>query len=225
MTEAQIATVKKALLEIEQERVTKFKTLSEPEPTYSEKYNKAISRLLKDQREKESSSLHLTYRQRIALLIATVLLTALTITACAKAEAIKEFVVEIIDHYVRLTSPSETILFVPCEMTYIPEGYNLESELIVDETFITKIWKNDKNKVEYVQALTNTSHTIDKDYRIIFIDDQEIYLTQSEYSYTLVWINDYGSFNLICSTSIPWEEVEAIFRSITPIEEAPTDSE
>ena len=225
MTEAQIATVKKALLEIEQERVTKFKTLSKPEPTYSEKYNTTISRLLKDQREKESSSLHLTYRQRIALLIATVIITALTVTACANAEAIKEFVVEIIDHYVSLTSPSETILFVPCEMTYIPEGYNLEEELIVEDVFITKTWKNAESQITYDQAPTNTSAVIDKDYRIIFIDDQKIYLTQSEYSYTLVWINDYGSFNLICSTSIPWEEVETMFRNIRPIEQTPADSE
>ena len=220
MTEAQIAIVKKALLEIEQERQKNIDSLNKVEPNYSEKYNKAISRLLKDQREKESSSLHLTYRQRIALLIATVLLTALTITACANDEAIKEFVVEIIDHYARLTSPSETILFVPCEMTYIPEGYNLEEELIVEDVFITKTWKNGKSQITYDQGSTNASISIDKDYRIIYIDEQKIYLTQSEYSYTLVWINDYGSFNLICSTSIPWEEIETMFRSITPIEEA-----
>ena len=152
------------------------------------------------------------------MLIATVLLTALTITACANAEAIKEFVVEIIDHYVRLTTPPHTILFVPCEVTYIPDGYNLTDEIVVDGFYIEKTWKNGKNKIEYVQNTTNASHTIDKDYRIIFIDDQEIYLTQSEYSYTLVWINDYGSFNLICSTSIPWEEIEKIYDSITPIE-------
>jgi hypothetical protein len=225
MTEAQIAIVKKALLEIEQERQKNIDSLNKVEPNYSEKYNKAISRLLKDQREKESSALHLTYRQRIALLIATVLLTALTITACANDEAIKEFVVEIIDHYARLTTPPQTVLFVPCEVTYVPEGYNLEEELIVEDVFITKTWKNAESQITYDQAPTNTSISIDKDYRIIFIDDQEIYLTQSEYSYTLVWINDYGSFNLICSTSIPWEEVEAIFRSITPIEEAPADPE
>lgn len=225
MTEAQIAIVKKALLEIEQERQKNIDSLNKVEPNYSEKYNKAISRLLKDQREKESSSLNLTYRQRIALLIATVLLTALTITACANAEAIKEFVVEIIDHYARLTTPPQTVLFVPCEVTYIPEGYNFEDELIIEDAFINKTWKNGINKIEYVQLTTNANHTIDKDYRIIYIDEQEIYLTQSEYSYTLVWINDYGSFNLICSTSIPWEEVEAIFRSITPIEEAPADPE
>ena len=225
MTEAQIATVKKALLEVEQERVTKFKTLSEPEPTYSEKYNKAISRLLKDQREKESSSLHLTYRQRIALLIATVLLTALTITACANAEAIKEFVVEIIDHYARLTSPAETTLFVPCEVTYVPEGYNLTGEIVVDDFYIEKTWKNGDKTIIYSQSTTNASHTIDKDYVIIYIDEQEIYLTQSEYSYCLTWVNDFGIFGFTCSKPIPWEEVEAIFRSITPIEQTPADSE
>ena len=225
MTEAQIATVKKALLEIEQERVTKFKTLSEPEPTYSEKYNKAISRLLKDQREKESSSLNLTYRQRIALLIATVLLTALTITACANAEAIKEFVVEIIDHYARLTSPAETTLFVPCEVAYIPAGYDLTGEIVVDDFYIEKTWENGEKTISYSQSTTNASITIDKDYEIIYIDDQEIYLTQSEYSYCLTWVNDCGIFDITCSKPIPWEEVEAIFRSITPIEEAPTDSE
>ena len=218
MTEAQIAIVKKALLEIEQERQKNIDSLNKVEPNYSEKYNTTISRLLKDQREKESSSLNLTYRQRIALLIATILITTLAVTACANAEAIKEFVVEFIDHYARLTSPSETILFVPCEMTYIPEGYNFEEELIVEDAFIKKTWKNGKNKIEYVQLTTNASHTIDKDYRIIYIDEQEIYLTQSEYSYTLLWINDYGSFNLICSTSIPWEEIEKIYDSITPIE-------
>ena len=224
MTEAQIAIVKKALIEIEQERQKNIDSLNKVEPNYSEKYNKAISRLLKDQREKESSSLHLNYRQRIALLIATVLLTALTITACANAEAIKEFVVEIIDHYARLTSPSATILFVPCEVAYIPEGYNLTGEIVVDDFYIEKTWENGEKTISYSQSTTNASITIDKDYEIIYVDDQEIYLTQSEYSYCLTWVNDFGIFDITCSASIPWKEVEAMFRSIQPLE-SPADSE
>ena len=45
------------------------------------------------------------------------------------------------------------------------------------------------------------------------------YLTQSEYSYCLTWVNDFGIFDILCSKSIPWEEVEAIFRSITLTED------
>ncbi len=225
MTKSQLQVIKKALLEVEKERLGNFGSGEKTEHVYSAEYEKNIARLIKDQSEKESSSLHLTYRQRIALLIATVLLTALTITACANAEAIKEFVVEIIDHYARLTTPPQTVRFVPCEVTYVPEGYNLTGEIVVDDFYIEKTWKNGEKTIIYSQSSTNANHTIDKDYEIIYIDDQEIYLTQSEYSYCLTWVNDLGIFDIICSKPISWEEVEAIFRSITPIEEAPTDPE
>jgi hypothetical protein len=225
MTEAQIAIVKKALLEIEQERQKNIDSLNKVEPNYSEKYNKAISRLLKDQREKESSSLHLTYRQRIALLIATVLLTALTITACANAEAIKEFVVETIEHFVRLTIPTQENKFTLCEATYIPRGYHLESETFVEKTTSRKYFSNGTYRLTYIQNSTTANFIIDKEYEIIYIDDQKIYQTYNAGTYSLVWVNDFGIFNITYHESISWEEIETMFRSITPIEEAPADPE
>ena len=94
-----------------------------------------------------------------------------------------------------------------------------------DDFYIEKTWENGEKTISYSQSTTNASIIIDKDYEIIYIDDQEIYLTQSEYSYCLTWANDFGIFGFTCSKPIPWEEVEAIFRSITPIEETPADPE
>lgn len=220
MTEAKVSTIKKALLEIEQERLKKFDSMNKVEPTYSEKYNDAIARLLKDQSERESSSLHLTYRQRIALLIATIVIAALTVTACANGEAIKNFVVEIIDNYARLTVPQQDIRFVPCQVTYIPEGYNLKNEIVVDDLYIEQTWKNGEKNISYIQSTTNASISIGQGYEIIYIDDQEIYMTQSEHSYCLTWVNDRGIFSITCSKPIPWEEVEAIFKSIQLVEDS-----
>lgn len=225
MTKTQLEIVKKAFLEVEREKVARFDSMNKVEHEYSEKYNSAIAKLIKDQREKESSSLHLTYRQRVALLIATIILTAITITACANAEAIKEFIVEIIDHYAKLTVTSQSPQFLACEVKYIPEGYYLDDELIVDDLFIEKTWTNGDKNISYSQSITSASHIIDKDYEIIYIEDQKIYKTHTANLYSLLWINDYGIFNIVYDESIPWEEIEMIYNSITPVESPSSSTE
>ena len=225
MTKTQLEIVKKAFLEVEREKVARFDSMNKVEHEYSEKYNSAIAKLIKDQREKESSSLHLTYRQRIALLIATIILTAITITACANAEAIKDFVVEIIDHYAGLKSSDSTVQFWPCEVKYIPEGYHLVEEIFVDGSFIKERWMNEECTITFVQNSSNTSYIIDKDYEIIYIEDQKIYKTHTANSYSLLWINDYGIFNIVYDESIPWEEIEMIYNSITPVESTSSSTE
>ena len=225
MTKTQLEIVKKALLEVEREKVARFDSMDKVEHEYSEKYNSAIAKLIKDQREKESSSLHLTYRQRIALLIATIILTAITITACANAEAIKDFVVEIIDHYAGLKSSDSTVQFWPCEVNYIPEGYHLVEEVFVDGSFIKERWMNEKCTIIFVQNSSNTSYIIDKDYEIIYIEGQKIYKTHKANSCSILWINDYGVFNIVYDESIPWEEIEMIYNSITPVESPSSSTE
>ena len=218
MTKTQLEIVKKALLEFEREKVARFDSMDKVEYEYSEKYNSAIAKLIKDQREKESSSLHLTYRQRIALLIATIILAAITITACANAEAIKDFVVEIIDHYASMKSSNPTAQFRLCEVNYIPEGFYIDNEVIVDDLFVEITWTNGDQKIIYGQSITTTSYIIDKDYEIIYIEGQKIYKTHKANSCSILWINDYGVFNIVYDESIPWEKIEMIYKSITPVE-------
>jgi hypothetical protein len=75
--------------------------------------------------------------------------------------------------------------------------------------------------VTCIQNSTTANFIIDKEYEIIYIDDQKIYLTYNAGTYSLVWVNDFGIFNITYHESISWEEIETMFRSITPIEEAP----
>lgn len=230
MTEAQIAIVKKALLEIEQERQKNIDSLNKVEPNYSEKYNKAISRLLKDQREKESSSLNLTYRQRIALLIATVLLTALTITACANAEAIKGFIVKIYEEYVDLTPSNKQYptIFVEHNPTFIPEGYVLCESYTAENMFFAKRWRNESGEIFFRQD-SNTVNIISaaekNGYEIKYIDNNEILYYYKHNTHSLIWSDEKYIFTLNCADTITWEEIEMIVRSIQPIEEAPADPE
>ena len=230
MTRAQLETVKQALLCIEKEKIEQFYSKHMVEPTYSEKYNNTISSLIKNQRERESSSLHLTYRQRIALLIATVLLTALTITACANAEAIKGFIVKIYEEYVDLTPSNKQYptIFVEHNPTFIPEGYVLCESYTAENMFFAKRWRNESGEIFFRQD-SNTVNIISaaekNGYEIKYIDNNEILYYYKHNTHSLIWSDEKYIFTLNCADTITWEEIEMIVRSIQPIEEAPTDSE
>ena len=230
MTRAQVETVKQALLCIEKEKIEQFYSKHMVEPTYSEKYNNTISSLIKNQRERESSALHLTYRQRIALLIATVLLTALTITACANAEAIKGFIVKIYEEYVDLTPSNKQYptIFVEHNPTFIPEGYVLCESYTAENMFFAKRWRNESGEIFFRQD-SNTVNIISaaekNGYEIKYIDNNEILYYYKHNTHSLIWSDEKYIFTLNCADTITWEEIEMIVRSIQPIEETPADPE
>ena len=67
--------------------------------------------------------------------------------------------------------------------------------------------------------INNTKITLDTengDYIKSYIGEQAVYYSVSTNTYCLAWENGDYSFILILPNSLPWDEVERIFLSISP---------
>ena len=222
MDKKQLNLIKSALLAVEKLEIQAFEALPEVRMVHSEEYNRNIATLM----QKTTPVSKWSAKKIATVLIAATLIFALSITAFAFRESIKEFFVEIYEDFAKITADeneNEEPLPTKIENVYtvhaIPEGYVSIIDT-ADDTMVQQGWMNDTKAIAFQQVVAKDSEISadigDAEYTETQIGGISIFLVQKYDVYALYWIKNGYSFYLMCPDSIEWTKVEEMVLSIAP---------
>ena len=218
MDKKQLNLIKSALLTVEKLEIQAFEALPEVRMVHSEEYNRNIATLM----QKTTPVSKWSAKKIATVLIAATLIFALSITAFAFRESIKEFFVEIYEDFAKITVDEEP-LPTKIENVYtvhgIPDGYVCIIDT-ADDVMAQQVWMNDTESIVFQQVVAKDSEISadigDAEYTETQIGGISIFLVQKYDVYTIYWIENGYSFCLMCPDSIEWTKVEEMVLSIAP---------
>ena len=221
MTENQLAIIKKALVDVEEKEARLFDSLPKVDFQHSEEYERKIKKLLEGRRERAGY----TPRKIAAILIAATLIFALSITAFAFRESIKDFFIEIYEDYVNITAanPENEPLPTKIESFYtvynIPDGFTKiaddESEIIAQQA-----WTSDTGMIALQQVLAKgaeiSASNEDARFEETKLGDRELFWIKDERGFQVFFTEKGYIFTLIVSGEFSAKDVENMISSIAP---------
>ena len=203
MTENKLRIIKKALIDIEQREARIYDSLPKVNFVHSEEYERKIAKLLSE----EKKHVRYTPRKIAAVLIAATLIFALSVTAFAFRESIKQFFVDIYETFVEITAnePEDEPLPTKIEQVYtivnIPEEFE-KIEDTADEVIAQQCWMCDTGMIVLQQILAQDTEISSSNENAVM---EEAKLGDK----TLFWINENGIF------TVYWTEKGYIFTLST----------
>ena len=221
MTENQLAIIKKALVDVEEKEARLFESLPKVDFQHSEEYERKIKKLLEGRRERAGY----TPRKIAAILIAATLIFALSITAFAFRESIKDFFIEIYEDYVNITAanPENEPLPTKIESFYtvyeIPTGFekieDTESEAIAQQT-----WLSDFGMIALQQTLAQDTDISSSNENAVLEETQlgnkTLFWIQEEDGFQVFWTEKGYIFTLNVFGEFSSTDVENMISSIAP---------
>ena len=221
MTENQLAIIKKALVDVEEKEARLFESLPKVDFQHSEEYERKIKKLLEGRRERVGY----TPRKIAAILIAATLIFALSITAFAFRESIKDFFIEIYEDYVNITAanPENEPLPTKIESFYtvyeIPTGFekieDTESEAIAQQT-----WLSDFGMIALQQTLAQDTDISSSNENAVLEETQlgnkTLFWIQEEDGFQVFWTEKGYIFTLNVFGEFSSTDVENMISSIAP---------
>ena len=156
----------------------------------------------------------------VAILVAAALLLA-GCAVCAYREDVLDFIENVCDKYIVITGNelnSVSTELVPYRLSYMLEGYELESE----EIFKIRVWYSwrdaDNNTIRFTQnpvAGSSKRFDVENGYtEILNFGGKTIYHRGFEKSYIYVWLDDIYFISLDSSVKLPEEELTKIIEGI-----------
>ena len=158
----------------------------------------------------------------VGILIAALILTGCT--AYVYRDEIKEFFVEIYEKHISVTydNDNKTTMsndeIIPCQFTYIPEGYEVLNESN-NSIYILYKWKSaDGNLITVQQTIFDgADFYIDAENgntEIINYEQYKIYCRRFENSCSFIWNDGVYAFTLTSTELLPNEELFKIIKGI-----------
>ena len=221
MTVTQIEITKKALLDVELMEIKYLEGFPEIDFAPSSVYEDKIKKIINSEREREASFLKLSARKKLTLLIASVLIFLLTLSACVFREQIKDFIIEIYDNMTRFFSPyNESISdYQEYTFTYVPDGYKLNDSYYYENSS-KLLYSNGKFDLIIRQSVASGNSTQidteDASYTSMQVDNYIVHITNKNNAYSVVWKNETNVFLIICDASIELSEIEKIILGAVP---------
>lgn len=220
MTNAQLEIIKRALFDAEMIEIKKLETFPEVKVAHSPAYVQKISELREKTKRTESSIISFSPRRKIAILVAVVLILALTITACAFGEQIKEFLFEIYETFTRaeVEGDPNTTEFEQYTPSYIPNDYTIvDNEIVGGSSRI--IWYNGDHYIYLDQDQQSSNKLIldteNSPYTQTIMGEHQIYYINENNTYIFIWIENGYQFSLYCHSSLTWDNIESLICSIS----------
>lgn len=220
--------LKKALLESTLKEIRAIESIDYPEIKTEKEYDEKI---LKSIRINKQFKAQRHYPKRIAIIVAAIIV-CFTILISISAVRIKviDFFVEVYetfasffidkDENIDIEPPSK--IETQYEPTYMNENNFKLINQIKNESKVISIWKKDNITIYLTQYIIDENNIKldieDTDYYIEYIDNQKIYYIFKNNTYDIRWLTNEYSFNLICSGSLGWQEIENIIKSLYPVE-------
>ena len=207
---------KQALVEGVNRRLDREIAAYDEDITYSRRHIKNMERIVKGKTPRKPLS-----TKMIAILVAAAILL---LAGCAiiYRNEIREFVSKVYDSFVELRfeegeQESRNIEEI-YELTYLPEGYELESQIIGQQLIQYIFIDSEGHKLKFIQqSLDSSSFSVDiehGDYNIINIGEYEIYYQQTDGIYCYLWNDGKYALKLNSKEELSYETLEAIINGI-----------
>lgn len=172
------------------------------------------------------------YPKKIALILVATLTICFLIMFTVSAQirtAVIDFFVEVYETFATLFIQNDDINENPTtiekeyESTYFKENGFTQKEKTSSSIKIFSTWSKDASNIYFYQYIINgndiTSDIEYTSYEVTFVDNQKVYYTVKNDTYIVIWLAYGYSFNLRCSESLGWEEIQKIITSLEPITE------
>ena len=215
---------------VEEDKV--FKNIQSPYDNRSEKYKNELQALIDENKTKKPSSAREVWvsfsGKKKVLLIATITILLIALTACAAKIITDCFIINDYDGYSQInfenTNSKDTkVLYSP---TYITHGY-VSGETTQTSFLYKEVWTNETDeskKIVFQQSFLNSMHgfvdTDNADHGERLIENTPTYYSRKGDLCKIYWMaNDYY-FYISCPNELSWEEVEKIVISVTPMPSA-----
>ncbi len=218
MNKEELAIAKEALYQYELERIKHIEALPKVDFIPSEEYERKKEELRAQIRNNTIKSRVLTNKQKLTLVIAAALISALIATACVFGNQIKGFFVDFFDSFVA-THPSENPIMYCKEhkLTWTPEDYIEISKATFNGSTKT-VYSNEVKTIDFIYyPVTYFYSIIDTqraEFEIFHLGDKEIYYKDKNTMYAFYWVNDDATFYLSCDTGIEWSDIEKMISSV-----------
>ncbi len=209
---------KEALYHYEMLRLKHIESLPQVEFVPTEEFEEKMSELLNKSIEEPPIKKSLTKRQKIAILITATVVVALVVTACAFANKIKGFFINLFDSHAEAYSDNiEDYNFIQYELSWLPDNYQLNDSIFAKNVLKT-IYSNDNKHIILIQNLnSNSSLVFDKentDYEIRFIENIALYCQNIDDYYYVYWVKDDYSFYLKSPDTVEWTDIEKMISGV-----------
>lgn len=170
---------------------------------FSKKFEKSMDKLIRKNNRIQLSTRRTVAKSLIAAIVAIIILFTGLMSVSAIREPIIEFIKKIFPQYNEITLSKDSVVPVATiETEYtiasLPEDFQLVTYQ-KDDYGVFSVWKNDAGEeIVFSQNTLDTSFTIDNehDYREIYFDGYEAYLTEDEVSIFLKWTDGYYWFTI-----------------------------
>ena len=219
MTENQLQTIKQALYDAEMLEIKKLEALPIIEVEHSTNYNKKINTLLENAKRGDFSPSNLTRKRRVMLLVAVIVVFALTVTSCAFGEQIKDFCFSIYEKFMRVEVNGETdnTSFEQYTPSFVPDGYVVDDN-DVGNGYSRLIFNDGSHRIYIDQYKLSSGNMIldteNAEYSEMDIGGKIVYCLKKNNTYTLLWLNNNYQFLVTCHSSIEWNNIESMINSI-----------
>lgn len=189
--------------------------------TFSERFNKKMSKLIKSQRKSYYFLINTASKRVAVLLLAVLTLFTASMSIKAIREPVVKFIVEVYESFTRYFFEGDTADEIDKEytITKLPIGYS-ETNKFKGRNSITTIYEDENgNKIEFIQGISNnTEFNLDFEHsnvQTIYIDNEKIELYEWDEMSCAFWTKDGYVFNLIYNPdSVTTSEIEKVISNI-----------
>ena len=216
MNNKQLKLIKRAFFEVEMLELDRIEHTERVVSTSAKNFINNIS-ILKQQQSK--SCPQLSFRKKISIFIATILIFALALTACTFREELGDLFVDIYNRFakVKVNGTSDNSVFEHMKPSYLPEGYILIYSKVADY-YSRTIWSNQKHKIYLDQDKIDTNRLIIdtelSNLNKLEIENITILYVDKNNTFSFFWVFENYQFTLTCPDDIGIESVKKIIKSI-----------
>ena len=222
MTDLELGKSKfrQALLEISKNYLENLELAPQEDIFFSQKLERKMSHLIKSPRKSVWHCFNTPLKKTLAACLAIVIFASSIMGCCQIREPIVEFFTEVYEQFTeflfsktdRDNSPKTVSdIHIP---TYIPEGYELVEQTILNNRECRIIWQNQENSnIAFYQTVLTMKTTLDtENANTLTIDDnRKIAIIQKGENTFVFWNDNAYAYMLICNLSE--DEIIKIIKS------------
>ena len=222
MNDQQSAMLKAALLEVGMNEVHYVRSLPAPSQPRSAEFEQNIRALCKQSRQWSPRIIKMPSRKWLTVLIAALLLFALSLSVSAIRKPIFSVFERITDCFAEIIFPSkqEKTPMQEYQVGWVPEKYKQHSHTS-DNDMVKTTWTLNEKYVTFTQYSKGYHVHIDvEDVNMSNVTwaNREINYYQKNGTYHVSWSENGYFLTLICPTDLPWEDIIRMIESIHPAE-------
>lgn len=222
------AIFKKSLLECTLQEIREIEAMDYSAIKADDAFKSRILAVIDDAKRENDKTR--SRRVTLSLIAAIIICFSIILSVSARVRtAIASFFVEIYDSFAVffIDDKDDSEDLIPIETVYEPayfkeNGYAQSSQTLGEFKNFT-VWIKNDFKVYFSQhSIHNNKITSDAEetsYEVTYIGERKVYYTVKNDFYFIKWLEHDYSFNIRCTSSLEWTEIEKIISSLEPISE------